>query len=126
MQNNVDLNEEDQKNWDTRITVVLFAYHTSAQNTVNETQFRFVYGRDARLPSDLENFTRRTNFVENISEAWIQTENQILQSAEYERKRREGQKFTSEYKVGDIVELRNVLASFEFIDLFLDQRHWGV
>ena len=97
--------EKDQRNWDRRLQMVLFAYRTSMQDTVRETPFRLVYGREARLPSDLENFVAKTSFVENIQEAWSQAKNLIVQAGQYEVDRRDKQGKKLIVKVGDKIRV---------------------
>jgi len=50
-----------QDNWDFYLPLVLYAYRTSQQKTVRETPLRLLYGRDAKLPSDLGNVCAEAN-----------------------------------------------------------------
>ena len=46
--------ERDGKDWDTHLPFVLFAYQASVQESVKESPFCLLYGRDPRLPATLE------------------------------------------------------------------------
>ena len=43
----------DQKKWDLFLPYLLFAYNTARQETTKHSPFRLMYGRDARIPIDL-------------------------------------------------------------------------
>ena len=45
--------KEDQSDWDCYLQAVAFAYCTSLVDVVQNTPYYLVYGRDARLPSDV-------------------------------------------------------------------------
>ena len=44
--------DENQSNWDTYLSLVLFAYRTSYQASLRSTPFGMLYGQEARLPAD--------------------------------------------------------------------------
>ena len=72
---------EKQTDWDEYIEVCLFAYRTSKQETTKETPFRLLYGRDARLPSDIDNWSTKDSFIEEIDKAWRLAHRLIKESA---------------------------------------------
>ena len=98
--------DSNQENWDTYIPMVLFAYRTSQQKTVNETPFRLLYGRDPRIPSSLDKWSPHAYFVGKLDQAWEQANalirKQAVKSTEALKKK---YKVTEEPKVGDLVRL---------------------
>ena len=46
--------DEKQNTWDLYIESVLFSYRVSVQDSTKQTPFYLVYGRQARLPVDLQ------------------------------------------------------------------------
>ena len=103
-----DLNQE---NWDTFLPMVLFAYRTSQQKTVRETLFRLLYGREPRLPSDLDQWSPNAYFVGTLNQAWEQAKvlitKQSVKSTEALKKKYPE---PSPYKVGDKVRLQDYLS----------------
>ena len=45
--------EQNGKDWDSHLPFVLFAYRASIQESVRESPFYLLYGRDPRLPTAL-------------------------------------------------------------------------
>lgn len=45
---------DKQNDWDTKLPYVLFAYRTSQHSSTGQTPFFLVYGREARLPVEVE------------------------------------------------------------------------
>ena len=45
---------EKQDNWDEAIDDILFAYRTSVQATTKHTPFYLMFGREARIPIQME------------------------------------------------------------------------
>ena len=41
---------ENQRDWDTKLGAVLWAYRTTKHATTGETPYTLVYGREPRLP----------------------------------------------------------------------------
>ena len=97
---------ENQTDWDAYLPSVLFAYRTSEQKTTRETPFRLLYGRDYRLPLDIDKWSPNQFFLEKIDETWKEAKVNILKSAEYSEGRIKptAQVF---YKVGQLVMLNN-------------------
>lgn len=71
---------DHQRDWDVYIPYVLFAYMTSWQETIQETPFYLVYGRDARLPIDvaLSEPTRLYTVVDDYKSVIIQRLNEAF------------------------------------------------
>ena len=70
---------------DLYLHLVLFAYRTSEQSTSKESPFSLLYGREPRLPSDLDGFDKAYSpgkFVEDLNEQWKEAKRQIIQQAE--------------------------------------------
>jgi hypothetical protein len=55
--------DERQNDWDEYIPTALFAYRVSKQETTKMSPFEILYGRQPRLPSDLEKLTIAETFV---------------------------------------------------------------
>ena len=98
--------DEKQSDWDIYIPLVLFAYRTSWQKTVKEMPFRLLYGRDPRLPTNIDMASKITIFTENLNEAWKQARALIEIEAEKSLKRME-KKFPTApiYKSGDFIRI---------------------
>ena len=77
---------ERQTDWDEFIEICLFAYRTSKQETTKETPFRLLYGRDARLPSDIDKWSTKDSFVDEIDKAWKLAQKLIKKSAKNSEK----------------------------------------
>lgn len=45
--------DENQKNWDSLLPYVLYAYRSAVHTTTKETPFYLTYGRDAKTPTDI-------------------------------------------------------------------------
>ena len=45
--------KEDQKNWDVKLPLVMWAYRSSIQESTGETPNRMMFGRELHLPTDL-------------------------------------------------------------------------
>ena len=46
--------EQSSRDWDQHLPYILFAYRASMQESVKESPFYLVYGRDPRLPTTLD------------------------------------------------------------------------
>ena len=97
--------EENQRNWDVFLPITLFAYRTSAQTTTKESPFRLLYGRDPRLPSDLEQFCPKTSFVDKLEEAWREAKKNVTNNANEEKGRHDAKFKPLEIRKGDWVRL---------------------
>ena len=45
---------EDERSWDLQLPTLMFAYRSSVQETTGSSPFNLMFGREARLPIDLE------------------------------------------------------------------------
>ncbi len=97
-----------QDNWDYYLPLVLFAYRTSQQKTVRETPFRLLYGRDARLPSDLDNWSTKAYFIKDMDKVWAEANKLIVKQAQKATETL-SKKFptTKPLAAGDFVRLQN-------------------
>jgi hypothetical protein len=89
--------EEHQKNWDELLPYVLFAYRTSQHECTKEAPFFLMFGRDARLPSDMimdtpsnilitQNISSyRAELVTRLNEAFNATRQQLQKAHEHRR-----------------------------------------
>ncbi len=77
------LNEE-KKNWDEYISLILFAYRTKINKSTQFTLFHLTYEREAILPFDEDNKTEITSEerVEEISTKFTQTKKKALENIE--------------------------------------------
>jgi len=71
---------ENQDNWDIYVTLVLFAYRASQQKTVNAGQ-AFIR-RDARLLTDIDRWSTKSHFINDINKAWAEARSPIKRQAE--------------------------------------------
>ena len=98
----------NQTNWDVYLPIALFAYRTSVQKTVNESPFRLLYGRNPRLPSDLDRWSPNSSFVGKLDEAWKQAKSLVeTQAAKSTQRLLDKYNTTPVYKIGDWVRLHN-------------------
>ena len=98
--------DDYQTDWDEFLPTVLFAYRTSEQKTTRETPFRLLYGRDSRLPLDIEKWTTNQYFLDKIDTVWKEARSNIIKSADYSEKKVDMEK-TPSYKIGELVMLNN-------------------
>ena len=96
---------ESQTDWDVFLPIVLFAYRVSMQQTTGESPFRLLYGRDPRIPSDIENFTARSDFIDNVQEAWKEAQKNIERSANTSKDRSNKATRKATFNVGDLVRV---------------------
>ncbi len=59
---------KDGKDWDDRLPYVLFMYRTSLQQSTAEAPFFLLYGRDARLPTEVALFPTPTRYPINLDD----------------------------------------------------------
>ena len=97
---------ENQTNWDIYLPIVLFAYRTSIQKTTKESPFRLLYGRDPRLPADVDKWSPNAYFLESIDQAWKEAKSNIEKAASYSEER-QARKVAKEvnFGVGEPVRL---------------------
>ncbi len=75
--------DSNQTNWDLYLPLVLFAYQTSEHATTKSPPFTAIYGREARLLCDYDNYnqTRPTEFMRNLNYNWKEAKNLIVEQA---------------------------------------------
>lgn len=96
-----------QTNWDIYLPEVLFAYRTSIQQTVKECPFRLLYCRDPRLPTDLDKFSPKSSFVENLANAWKEAKEHAKTSAKISKEGYDGKVSSRVFQEGQWVRLEN-------------------
>ena len=100
----------NQTNWDLYLPLVLLAYRTSVQSTNKESPFALLFGREPRLPSDLDkyNYYRACNFIESLHEGWAEAKRQVIKQAKKSKETYDSKlKTPSTFKEGDLVRLNN-------------------
>ncbi len=97
-----------QTDWDVYLPVALFAHRTSWQRTVKESPFRLLYGRNPRLPSDIDQWCPTGQFTDDIDKAWKEARKGILRGAQKSSERAvNDHKKQVEFKAVDMVRLNN-------------------
>ncbi len=102
--------DDNQTNWDLYLPLVLLAYRTSQQTTTEASPFEILYGREPRLPSDLDIADNYPSpFIESINYGWQEAKRQILKKglinkAFYDKKY---QSSSPEYIEGEYERLKN-------------------
>ena len=81
--------DENQTNWDLYLPLVLFAYRTSEQSTTEVSPFELLYGREARLPCDFDNFNnyQTSSFIDDLHYGWKEAKRQIDKEADINKDR---------------------------------------
>lgn len=92
-----------QADWDIYLPMCLFAHRVSEQASAKETPFKLLYGRTPNLPSDIEDFTVKSSFTENLKYAWRMAKSNIARVAERDKNAHDFKYKSIEFKVGDWV-----------------------
>ena len=69
---------KDQKDWDRHIPEILFAYRVSPSDVTGESPFYLLYGREPRLPMDVNLLTPK-----DLSPSIVEHRKRIVQSIEH-------------------------------------------
>jgi len=99
--------EAMQTDWDVYLPVALFAHRTSWQKTVKESPFRLLYGRNPRLPSDIDKWCPVGQFTKEIDLAWKLAQKEVTKEAERFKTRANDKKKTAAWTPGNLVRLNN-------------------
>jgi transposase InsO family protein len=76
---------EHQSNWDQYISLVNFAYLTAKQSSTEESPFKLLFGREPRLPADIDSFNKGyepSEFIKNLNASWIEAKENLIKHAE--------------------------------------------
>ena len=102
--------DSNQTNCDLYLPLVLFAYRTSSHAITRESPFTALYGREARLLCDYDNYNnyRPTNFVDKLNYNWREAKTLIVKQAQRSKTHYDSKYVTPPpvYKVGDSVRLK--------------------
>ena len=104
---------EKNSNWDTHLPFLLFAYRATVQESVRESPFYLLYGRDPRLPTeDLQKNTPnyavdvddyKSALTTYLSEAWSLAKSSIKQAQVKQKEMYDKNSKQPQYQVGDRV-----------------------
>ena len=95
--------ESNQSDWDEYIPTALFAYRVSSHETTLKSPFEVLYGRSARLPSDLDK--NHNLFIKKIDKIWAETKDRITQQGEMKKEKHERDANPNKYSIGDLIRL---------------------
>ena len=105
--------EQSGKDWDQHLPYILFAYRASMQESVKESPFYLLYGRDPRLPTtlDMDNNAKQEIDVDTykgemaikFDEAWGLAQNNIKRAQKHQKAYYDKQSKPPRFKVGDRV-----------------------
>ena len=105
--------EQSGKDWDQHLPYILFAYRASMQESVKESPFYLLYGRDPRLPTtlDMGNIAKQEIDVDTykgeiaikFNEAWDLAQNNIKRAQRHQKAYYDKQSKPPRFKVGDRV-----------------------
>ena len=105
--------EQSGRDWDSHLPFVLFAYRVSMQESVKESPFYLLYGRDPRLLTalDIDSISKQEVDVDTykgeiavkMDEAWELARNNIKKAQRSQKIYYDQQSKPSKFKVGDRV-----------------------
>ena len=105
--------EQSGKDWDNHLPFVLFAYRASIQESVKESPFYLLYGRDPRLPTTLnmdgasgqevDVDTYKGEMTVKMNEAWELARSSIKKAQRTQKNYYDQQSKPPKFKVGDRV-----------------------
>ena len=104
---------EKNSNWDSHLPFLLFAYRATVQESVRESPFYLLYGRDPRLPTeelqndspnyavDAEDY--KSALTTHLSEAWSLAKTSIKQAQIKQKETYDKHSKQPQYQIGDRV-----------------------
>ena len=100
---------DEQTNWDIYLPIVLFAYRVSEQKSAKESPFKLLFGREARLPADIDKWTTNQSFLEKIDQVWKEAKINIEKMQETSAKIYNSKYINepAQIKIGDQIRLHN-------------------
>ena len=113
----------DKSNWPSCLPSALFSYRTARHSSTKETPFKVVYGREARLPVDVEHMTqndhstsheesvsRVMDHMEAIRNSVFETVSKNIKAAQEIQKSNYDKRYSPDlFKVNDRVLLKNLV-----------------
>ena len=101
--------KENQTNWDEFIPTALFAYRTSVQETTQLSPFETLYGREARLPNDLESLkSKKDVFVKDFESKWKLARERIIKVNKARKLQFDSTHKRKHIEIGDNVRLHKI------------------
>ena len=104
---------EKHSNWDTHLPFLLFAYRSTVQDSVRESPFYLLYGRDPRIPAEksLQGISKYPVDIDDyksplatcLSEAWHLAQANIKKAQAKQKQQYDRHSKQPHYKVGDRV-----------------------
>jgi len=115
-----------QADWDVYLPVALLAHRTSWQRTVKESPFRLLYGRNPRLPSDVDQWCPSGQFTKELDYVWKLSRKEIQKEAG-KTSIRTGEKYKKQVRwtEGDQVRLNNPVTKVGLKDKLRGNRWLG-
>ena len=106
--------EQSGKDWDRHLPFLLFAYRVSVQESIKESPFFLLYGRDPRIPSEsvlnqpsspymVDVADYKVDLTSNLASAWTLAREHIQVAQVRQKRRYDKCAKDHNYKVGDRV-----------------------
>ena len=100
------LARDNQQRWDIMIPMALFAYRTSVQESAKFTPARLLYGRELRLPLDIDLIHLNQPFSQEFKKLWQKARLNVEKVAKYNKDRHDERTKPIVYTVGQRIRLK--------------------
>ena len=97
---------ENKRNWDRLLPAVLFCYRTACQESTNFSPAKLLYGRELRLPMELDMYAPRLVEIQKLKGLWIRAQEGVEKVAERNKARHDKKSKEPSFHAGDMVRLR--------------------